>query len=96
MKKSLAMLVCASVLVSVSAWAVEPTGDASHPCKALEDACKSAGFVKGGAKTGKGLWKNCMEPLMSGQAVTGVSADSATVQACKAKKAAHEASEQHK
>jgi len=63
---------------------------ADHPCKAIEEACKKAGFVRGEAKEGKGLFKNCMKPLMEGQAVAGVSVPPAEIQACQAKKAEHE------
>ena len=59
-----------------------------HPCKQVESACSAAGYVKGEAKEGKGLFKNCVEPLLAGQAVPGVNVDPAAVQACAAKKAA--------
>ncbi len=53
-------------------------------CKKLVDACKAAGFVKGAHKTGKGLFKDCMEPLLAGKTVEGVTVDAADVTACKA------------
>jgi hypothetical protein len=62
-------------------------GQGGHPCKAIEEACKSAGFMKGGEASGKGLMMNCMKPVMEGKQVAGVSVDSTTVQACQAKKA---------
>ncbi|MBS2032515.1 MAG: hypothetical protein JST54_31875 [Deltaproteobacteria bacterium] len=64
------------------------TAHADHPCKRVEAACAAAGFVKGGAKLGKGLAKNCMEPLFAGVQVPGVVVAPADVQACAAKKAA--------
>lgn len=36
------------------------------PCKQLESACKTAGFVQGGEGEGKGLWTQCFTPLMMG------------------------------
>ena len=60
-----------------------------HPCHKIEEACKAAGYVRGGAKTDKGLVKNCMAPLMAGQSVSGVSITSADVQACQAKRNAN-------
>ncbi len=60
-----------------------------HPCKKIEDACKAAGFIKGGAKDGKGLYKNCMMPLLQGQAVNGVTIGADDVADCKAKKDEH-------
>jgi hypothetical protein len=34
-------------------------------CNQVESACKSAGFLDG-AKEGKGLWSDCIEPVMQG------------------------------
>jgi hypothetical protein len=56
-----------------------------HPCQVLEEACKSAGFMKGGTATGKGLWKNCIKPLLDGQSVTNVNVESTDIAACKEK-----------
>lgn len=36
------------------------------PCKQVESACKTAGFVQGGEGEGKGLWTQCVTPLMMG------------------------------
>lgn len=60
-----------------------------HPCKKIEAACGAAGFVKGEWKEGKGLFKNCMQPIMAGQTVAGVSVAASEVQACQAMRAAH-------
>lgn len=57
-----------------------------HPCLKIKQSCLAAGFVKGGAKEGKGLQANCEKPIMEGKMVTGVSVDAATVQACRDKK----------
>jgi len=69
---------------------MQPTGivKEEHPCHAHEEACKSAGFVRGGYKTGKGLFENCMKPIISGLVVNGVIVNPADVQACKAKREA--------
>jgi hypothetical protein len=40
--------------------------DDAHPCNAITSACKNAGFIDGGSKLGKGLWDECIEPLMHG------------------------------
>ena len=61
-----------------------------HPCAAVEKACKAAGFVRGGYKTGKGLFKNCMQPIISGQSVSGVTVNPAEIQACKEKHEQHQ------
>ncbi|MDG0816644.1 hypothetical protein [Bdellovibrio svalbardensis] len=60
-----------------------------HPCKEIKSACESAGFVKGEHKEKKGLYKDCMQPVMAGQSVAGVNVSADVVSACKAKKAEH-------
>jgi hypothetical protein len=93
MKKFLGIcigLVAASL--SVSAWSADPAAApsaSSHPCKTIEAACSAAGFIKGGAKTGKGMMKDCMKPIMSGESVSGVTVTADEVAACKAKMASH-------
>ncbi len=37
-------------------------------CRQVRQACLSAGFVKGAAKEGKGLWLDCVDPVMQGVA----------------------------
>jgi hypothetical protein len=63
---------------------------ANHPCKTIMEACKSAGFMKGGHASGKGMMEDCIKPIMSGQTVSGVTVDPADVSACQAKRAAHQ------
>jgi hypothetical protein len=60
-----------------------------HPCAKIRKACTDAGFAKGEAKEGKGLYKNCMKPLLEGKTVEGVKEtfDAGTLQACHAKQA---------
>lgn len=38
------------------------------PCKQIKQACEAAGFVKGQAKEGSGLWVDCIKPIMTGTA----------------------------
>lgn len=59
--------------------------DAAHPCKPLETACKAAGFYEGGSGSGKGLLKDCIEPLADGKSVEGVKVEAADAAACKIK-----------
>ena len=61
---------------------------AKHPCRKIETACSAAGFIKRHHKEGKGLWKDCMEPIMEGKTVEGVTVDAADIQGCKDKRAA--------
>jgi hypothetical protein len=87
MKAVLSAVGCSIALWSGSLWA---GADVKHPCKTLKSACEAAGYYKGGHKQdNKGLWKDCMQPLLDGKTVAGVSADAAVVAACKEKKADH-------
>lgn len=56
---------------------------AEQPCKQIERACTAAGFVRGEAQEGKGLFMNCMNPILKGQSVAGVTVDPGVVAACK-------------
>jgi hypothetical protein len=38
------------------------------PCAQITAACQRAGFVRGGAKDGKGLQAHCIDPIMQGTA----------------------------
>ena len=54
----------------------------SGPCAQIIAACKAAGFVKGEWKEGKGLYKDCLDPILAGKSVEGVSIDPSVAQAC--------------
>jgi hypothetical protein len=56
------------------------------PCMKLMEACKSAGFSKS-LKEKKSLSKSCLQPLLKGEKVEGVTVNSSDIEACKAKKA---------
>jgi hypothetical protein len=66
-------------------------GKASGPCQQIRKACEDAGFVKGEAKKGYGLWVDCIDPIMQGNAsVPGATkalptVDPNVVAACRAK-----------
>jgi hypothetical protein len=60
------------------------------PCEQIKQACLNSGFVDKEAKIGKGLWMDCVNPIM--QSTTAKKSqlvlpnvDSAVVAACKAK-----------
>jgi hypothetical protein len=71
----------------------------AHPCRKIMQACEAAGFVRGGHKLArgnqkevdKGLMKDCMQPIMAGNPVAGVTVDPSDVQACQARKEHHKA-----
>lgn len=75
-------------LMPLAALANDPAPK-GHPCMKIMEACKAAGFAKGEAKEGKGLFKNCLKPIREGKTVPGVTVDPATVQACKEMKSKH-------
>lgn len=57
----------------------------SKSCSTIAHACVNAGF--GRAKvTGKQFWQDCMNPILLGQAVQGVTIDAAMVKICRADK----------
>jgi hypothetical protein len=65
---------------------------ATDPCEQIKQTCEKAGFVKGQAKQGSGLWKDCIDPIMQGKAqpkdatLKLPTLDPAVVSACKAKR----------
>lgn len=63
--------------------AAEPTEGA---CIKIMEACKAAGYNKSLLTEKKSLSKNCLQPLLDGQKVEGVTLDSKDIEACKAKK----------
>ena len=63
----------AVVLIALSglsaSWSAFADNSAQHPCEFIEGTCKSAGFIQGQAKTGNGLWEDCINPIMQGQTI---------------------------
>lgn len=56
------------------------------PCIKLMEACKGAGYIKS-LNQKKSLSKDCLQPLLNGQKVEGVTVNADDIEACKAKKA---------
>ena len=77
----LTLIASCTLLIATGALAKE------HPCKTLKEACSNGGFIKGEAKTNKGLIKNCLAVLLKGGSVPGVMVSAEMVQACKDKRA---------
>lgn len=82
----LSLAILLSLTLSFSLNAQEPK---NHPCEKIKTACESAGFIKGDHKDKKGLYIDCMKPVLEGQSVTGVTITSEDVSACKEKRAKH-------
>jgi hypothetical protein len=75
------------VLCGVGQVSLAETTPLQDPCDAILSACKEAGYTAGGGARGKGLWKNCVEPIMQGQPPANSeqafpSIDPGTIDAC--------------
>lgn len=76
-----------SAFVIASSLAFSAGATESKPCKEIRAACEAGGFVKGNhKKDGKGLYKDCLQKILAGEAVAGVTVTPDQVSACKAKK----------
>lgn len=64
-----------------------PTQAKNRPCLNIAVACENAGYRLSTSMPGKNIWKDCVKPIVGGTAVSGVSAASADIQACKTKMA---------
>ncbi len=79
------LLMIAAILASASVYAQGEKG--SKPCLEIKQACEAAGFKKGEHKDGsKGLYKDCMQKLASGEKVEGVTVAPELIEQCKAKR----------
>lgn len=56
----------------------------NHPCKNIAQACTTAGYGERGVKLGKGIFKNCIKPVLEGQFLAGVNVVQDDVAACRA------------
>ena len=61
------ILICyvLSAVVSVPVFAAPPPPTEPN-CLAVYNACTSGGYIQGDAGKGNGLWKDCINPLMTG------------------------------
>lgn len=85
MKKNILAALLISVLFSQISFAEDEAQTKEEgPCKKVMDACKAADFAKGDHKMKKGLFKDCMQPILAGQSVAGVTIEADVVAACKA------------
>jgi|SRR5579859_3021157 len=60
------MILALFFLVIASNSYAEDRHENEGPCKEIKEACEKAGFVKGEAKEGYGLWADCIDPIMKG------------------------------
>lgn len=74
------------LLITLLAFNLNAAEKKVSACKKIEAACKSAGFVKGAhKKDGKGLYEDCLKPVIAGKMVEGVTVEAADIDACKAR-----------
>ena len=65
--------------------AMSADSSGNKTCDAIAKTCLAAGFVKTESAT-KGIWGDCMEPVILGKAVAGVTVEPADVKSCRAHK----------
>lgn len=68
--KTTAIVALLGILTTPALYAEAPRpagGEGKGPCKQVADACAAAGFVVGGVKEGKGMYAQCVGPLVSGK-----------------------------
>ncbi len=63
---------CLLTVLAVPLYAQTPSSKGTHKeipaaCREVEGACRHAGFVDKGSGQGKGLWSECIEPIMQGR-----------------------------
>lgn len=74
------------LLITLLAFNLNAAEKKINGCKKIEAACKSAGYVKGAhKKTGKGLYEDCLKPVVEGKAIEGVTVEAADIDSCKAR-----------
>ncbi len=65
-----ALIAGVSVATATETVKTEPKREGA--CAAIRTACEGAGFKEGAHKEGKGLWKDCVDQVVAGKAVEGV------------------------
>lgn len=85
MKLSIALIAfCISGAAFAEGGGAHPKAPLPPACQSIETACTAGGYHHGGHKEHKGLWKDCVAPLLDGKAVPGVTANPDDVKACAA------------
>lgn len=60
----------------------------NRPCLNIATSCESAGY-RLSKVPGKNIWKDCVKPILAGKSISGVTASTDDINACKMKKAEH-------
>ena len=87
MRKIRIILMLVAIFSAHQVFADDVANSASggQPCKAIAKACLDAGFVKEESDS-KGIWKDCMKPVILGKTVANVKIDSSVAKACRVNK----------
>jgi hypothetical protein len=84
-KYSLVVLAATTILAQPVFADDEMNGlDHNKSCAGIVKSCLTAGYRRG--TPGKQFWKNCMNPLLLGKSVTGISISPEDVKTCRAAK----------
>lgn len=82
-----ALAVTVALAFAGAADATPPACQEAHPCLILREQCERAGYFVGGGKEGRGLWKDCVEPILFGNSITNVEVEPEHIRGCLAKRA---------
>jgi hypothetical protein len=83
MRQVRTVLMLMAILAAQQVFAANSASEKS--CSTIADACLAAGFVKTESTT-KGIWHDCMRPVILGKTVSSVSIDASVVKSCRADK----------
>jgi hypothetical protein len=80
------LIVSCALMLSSAAFAEggKPKAPLPKACQSVMTVCEAAGYRHGGHKEHKGLWKDCVAPILDGKSIAGVSPNADDVKACAA------------
>lgn len=76
------MFLILAIFAMQSVFADDMMQNDGKSCGVIAKACSSAGFVSRRSET-KGIWGNCMKPILLAQSVANVQVDPAVVKNCR-------------
>jgi len=79
------LVLSAAALVIQPVFANDDMSADEKPCINIVKSCLNGGYTEQ-ASEGKQFWKDCMEPLILGKTVSGVTVDANDVKACRTAK----------
>jgi hypothetical protein len=79
-----------SIVALVGSIALAVTAPITESCQQISNACVDAGFLVGRtAPKGKKLFRDCVQPILDGKTISGVTIDPAVVADCQARGSQH-------